>query len=110
MAVDRMTYHPVRSILAAISDVGFSGDTCRASGHEEGTGFDPKRPARVVQWLRALLPHSRPSGQRRQATASFANFTKAGLRGAELRGDKLVLEDCDFQDAFLMMRLSHLIS
>jgi len=28
---------------AAISDVGFSGDTCRSPGHEQGTGFDPFR-------------------------------------------------------------------
>src|SRR5215831_3654518 len=34
-------FHPVRSILAAISDVGFSGDTCRSPVHEKGTRFDP---------------------------------------------------------------------
>jgi hypothetical protein len=36
-----VAFHPVRLILAAISDVGFSGDTCRSPGHEEGAGFDP---------------------------------------------------------------------
>jgi hypothetical protein len=50
----------VRSILAAISDVGFSGDTCRSPDHEEGTGFDPLRSLVGVDRHAAHAPE-RPS-------------------------------------------------
>jgi hypothetical protein len=43
----------VRSILAAISDVGFSGDSCRSPGHEKVTGFDPKRSSKHADKLAA---------------------------------------------------------
>jgi len=39
-----------------------------------------------------ILFYAAVSGLFAAATASFANFTNAGLRGAEFRGDKLVLE------------------
>jgi hypothetical protein len=36
-------------LLAAISDVGFSGDTCRSPGHEQGDWVPPTADTRGGQ-------------------------------------------------------------